>query len=388
MAKFRQLPEDFIVEEISDFDVKSSGKFKLYIVEKSGIESFYLISYISKKNNIHSQNIGVAGLKDKHAITKQYITIPSKYNIEETKESNLNITFVGFVDKEIKPGDLFGNKFVITVRDIKIGEIEGVTMKADTIKDLGVPNYFDSQRFGSVIHGEFIAKFIIKRDFESAVKIFLTSYQKSESKTTKDDKRLLLENWDDLSKLKVTTPVLKAVLDEYKKTGEFLFAYKKIPQNLRNMYVSAYQSYLWNECVKELIRQIEDKKKAYTIEYSCGTLLYYKTLNDEDKLKIPKSFQLIGPNMKMTELESKIINKLLTKEGLSLSDFDIKENTDNFFKPMSRDVIIYPTDFSISEPFLDELNDKGKKNHFKIMVSFGLPKGSYATVVTKRLFNQ
>ena len=50
--------------------------------------------------------------------------------------------------------------------------------------------------------------------------------------------------------------------------------------------------------------------------------------------------------------------------------------------------IVRPEQFKISEPKLDELNDKGKNNRFKIILSFIIPKGSYATIITKKLFNQ
>jgi tRNA(Glu) U13 pseudouridine synthase TruD len=50
-------------------------------------------------------------------------------------------------------------------------------------------------------------------------------------------------------------------------------------------------------------------------------------------------------------------------------------------------VIVKPAGFDMSLPEIDELNDKGKNNRFKVTLSFSLPKGSYATVVTKRVFN-
>ncbi|MCX6706832.1 MAG: tRNA pseudouridine(13) synthase TruD [Candidatus Woesearchaeota archaeon] len=86
--------------------------------------------------------------------------------------------------------------------------------------------------------------------------------------------------------------------------------------------------------------------------------------------------------------ERKIVEMILTKEDLYLDDFQIKKETGNFFKANNRPVIIRPAKFSISEPEVDELNNRPGKARFKITLSFELLKGSYATIVTKRLFGQ
>jgi tRNA(Glu) U13 pseudouridine synthase TruD len=84
--------------------------------------------------------------------------------------------------------------------------------------------------------------------------------------------------------------------------------------------------------------------------------------------------------------ERKIITSVLEKEGLTLSDFCIQEETGNFFKTRPRPVLLFPQQFSYDKPIQDELNSKGDLKRYKMKVSFMLPKGSYATVVTKRLF--
>ncbi|MFA6088686.1 MAG: tRNA pseudouridine(13) synthase TruD [Candidatus Woesearchaeota archaeon] len=389
MVKYKQVPEDFIVSEINEFEIKKNGDYRLYSIEKKSIESLFLISFIGKTCNIPSKDIGIAGLKDKHAITKQYLTIPRKYEINLPDEKNIIITFIGFVDKPITSGDLIGNEFQITVRDIKKGELDGIYQKAETIASLGVPNYYDSQRFGSVICGEFIAMYLIKKDYEFAVKIFMTASTRHEQQNLIAEKNFIYEHWKDFGKLTIGNPELSKIQDEYKKTGEFLFAYKRIPEKLRDLYISAYQSYIWNENLKQLLWKCIDKKRLYSIKYNIGSLTYFKSVSSDELSKLPKYFRTISHNMEFeNELEKEIIEKFLIKEGILLSDFNIHKATGNFFKTLSRDVLLFPTNFSISEPEVDELNDFGKNNLFKIQVSFTLPKGSYATVVTKRLFNQ
>ena len=329
--KLRQTIEDFKVEEVNTFSLQDAGKYKLYLLEKRGMESFALLAYLSRENKIPNSSFGIAGLKDKHAVTRQYLTVPSEYEIKTLNEKNFNINFLGFVKSAVKIGDLAGNRFEITARDIKKDEIPGMDKKALSLKTMGVPNYFDSQRFGSVIKNKFIARSVVKKDYEEAVRLFLTGYTRHEKASVKQEKRYILENWDNIRDLNIKNRLFVKITDEYKKTGSWLCAYRKIPCNLREMFALAYQSYLWNECVRGVLKCTLDKKKLYGVEYKLGELLFYKNITPEELKKIPETFKTIGPGIKPSEFEEKIINKVLSKEGVAINDFDIKKETETFF---------------------------------------------------------
>jgi tRNA pseudouridine13 synthase len=144
---------------------------------------------------------------------------------------------------------------------------------------------------------------------------------------------------------------------------------------------------LWNECVKELLKEVVDKKKLYSVEYSIGALLFYTSLSEQELQKILLTFQTISDTATFSDGEKQIIDHVLFKEGITLKNFAIESETGNFFKTRLRQVLLIPEDFTISKPVRDEINSKGNSQRFKIQVSFSLPKGSYATIVTKRLFN-
>ena len=387
--KLRQKPEDFIVEEINDFEIsRHQGSYKLYLLEKRGIETFFLLSYLSKNNNIPLNELGIAGMKDKHAKTRQYMTVPSKYNIKTLNEQNMKISFLGYVSKKLNLGDLKGNKFEITVRDLSGRDIEGIEAKAKSLESFGVPNYFDSQRFGSVINHNFIARYAIKKNYEQAVKIYLTQFTRHEKQSIKQEKRLIEKNWESLRELKVNSGSLRRIVGELKKTNNWLGAYKKIPFSLREMFNSAYQSYIWNECIKELMREKLPKSKIFKVKYNAGTLLFYKELNETEYSRLGKSFKTVCPEIKPSIAEKKALWKVLGREGISTDDFNIKNETGNFFAASEREVILKPSQLKISHPERDELNDKGKSRKFRITLFFSLPKGSYATLITKGIFGR
>jgi tRNA pseudouridine13 synthase len=386
--KLKQTPYDFVVEEITNIDIfKEKKDHAIFILEKQEMDTFEALRLISNNLLISLFEIGYAGLKDKHGLTKQYISIPTKYNITSKKIEKIKLEFVGYCNKKIKIGNLKGNKFTITVRNIQKGDTPGIYSRAKKISEIGVPNYFDSQRFGSVIHKEFIARDLIQKNYEQAVKIFLTKYLKTERKKIKDEKRKILASWNNFEKIDIKNNVFKSVINEYKKNKNWLEAYRKIPPNLRELFLNAYQSYLWNECLKEIFKRIVGKERLYHIDYNIGYLIFYKKLIDTEIKKIPITFQTISPFMKFSsDFEEEIINYVLSIENINLEDLNIEKETSNFFKTRKREVILKPQVFTISNLELDEINEKGKKNRYKIILSFILPKGSYATIVTKRLF--
>lgn len=387
--KLKQLPSDFIVEEIPNIQISNEKKaHSIYILEKTELDTFEAIHLISKKTNVPVFEIGYAGLKDKHAVTRQYISIPAHYSIQFKNTDKLKLFFVGYYDNKIQIGDLKGNNFRIVVRDIKFNKIDRVYEKIKSLSLFGVPNYFDSQRFGSVFNNEFIGKYLIKKNYEFAVKIFLTRYLKTEKITVKNEKRKILANWSKLENVSLKNNLFSKIINEYLTSKSWLEAYKKLPANIREIHVNAYQSYLWNECVKEIIRTCINGKKIYSVKYSVGSLYFYKDISSEEQLRIPSIFPTLSDKVKLTDFDNKIVSKVLSNEKIILQDLDIKSVTGNFFKTRKRTVIVKPENLEISAPEEDELNSINGKPQKKFTLSFSLPKGSYATIITKKIFNK
>ncbi len=379
--KLRQHVEDFKVEELAIHKIlQEKERYKIYLLEKRGMETLAMLRYLSKKNSIPSAAFGIAGLKDKHAHTRQYFTIPSEFEIKTLREENFTITFRGYLEKKIKAGDLTGNRFEIIIRELKKEETPKIKAAIDDLKKIGVPNYYDSQRFGSVVNNVFIARYLIKKDYEKAVKIFLTRYNKHENSGVKKEKDLIKKCWDNLANLDIQNKALSKIASAYKKTKSWLETYKQIPPRLRELFVSAYQSYLWNECIKIVLKKRIPKEKLCSSKYKAGKLFLYKNLNEEEYNKIPKTFKTIGNDTNFSKEEQHIADKVLRREGTKQPEFDI-QTTGNFFRTYERNVIVKPLEFSCSDFCADELNT----NREKVSLSFILPKGAYTTIIIKRL---
>ncbi|MDD2699255.1 MAG: tRNA pseudouridine(13) synthase TruD [Arcobacteraceae bacterium] len=147
---FVQNKYDFIVEEIPNRVFSGSGNYLILKIKKEWLSTWDLISEISEAFGIDEHKIGYAGLKDKNATTTQYISIPlikEKY-LKELNNRNIQILEVTKDKMGLSIGDLVGNKFTITLKDVQkesLDEIYGVLAK---IQKHGLPNYFGYQRFG------------------------------------------------------------------------------------------------------------------------------------------------------------------------------------------------------------------------------------------------
>ncbi len=129
--KLKQQPADFIVEEIPSFNTSSEkNEHTVFLLQKQEIDTFDAIRHIAKKLRISLFEIGYAGLKDKHALVRQYISIPTHYNKTDLNFDSLILSFVGYCQKKIKIGDLIGNRFTITVRDVSENEFADVSRRA------------------------------------------------------------------------------------------------------------------------------------------------------------------------------------------------------------------------------------------------------------------
>ena len=326
MYQIKTIPEDFIVNEVSNFNVQDKGQYIILRLKKENYNALDAVRIVAQKLRVLPKDIGFAGSKDKKAITEQLISVKIghhkeyldsklvKEKIERLELRNISLKFLGYASEPITLGDLVGNHFEIVVRNF-----DNLAFKTPG----QIINYFGEQRFGG--NNIDVGKSIIKKDFKQACKLI-------------DDQEV----------------------NEHlaRKKNDYVGAIRLIPKRLLRLYVNAYQSYLWNTLVGKIVKN--------------------KLAVDE----VP----LIGFGTELDGLPAelkKIIKIILEKENLELNDFIIKQIPNLSLEGSYRKVWMEVKDFKVLEKTDDELN-QGKK---KIKVSFTLPKGSYATVVVNGLFD-
>jgi len=151
VAKIRVAPEDFEVDEIDGFAASGSGEHLLLTIEKRGMNTAFAARRIAQWAGIAEAGIGYAGLKDRHALTRQRFSVhlprrqaPDPASLEG---DGLRVLDCQWHAKKLPRGALAGNRFTLTLRDVH-GERAAIEARLQRIVESGVPNYFGEQRFG------------------------------------------------------------------------------------------------------------------------------------------------------------------------------------------------------------------------------------------------
>lgn len=147
----RSCVDDFVVEEISRIKPAGEGSHLWLWVEKRSANTDWVAKELARVTDSVPRDVGYAGLKDRHAITRQWFSLPATTTTEENLE-NAVIEGVTILEshrhtRKLKRGTLDGNRFHLKIRQFK-GDEKETGQRLEQIRATGVPNYFGPQRFG------------------------------------------------------------------------------------------------------------------------------------------------------------------------------------------------------------------------------------------------
>lgn len=392
--KIKAEPEDFIVDEIADLPLLKKGDYVVYVMKKRDWNTVDALRALSKKLGVPFKDVAYGGKKDRHGLTTQFITVrrhgKNYGGVGAQIGLNENLTFspAGYMDRPMGPDLIMGNRFDITVRDLSDKEVEDAGSEIKSARSLGFTNYFDDQRFGSYAPRQgFIAEKIIKGHYNGALKIYLTHINPGDKGEEKERKRFLFDNWGKwavcLKKARTEFEDLAfnyLVLDP----KGFIPILQKIEREEMSLFFSAFQAYLWNKTVREVLRKFAgDNVKSY--KGIVGDYLFYAGQEGEEETYL-KGLLIPTPasNAVMPDgLTAGIYAEVLSSEGIKSAMFNNRKIRQAFFKSTERPAVVMPDGVSVKTGE-DELY-KGRK---KLGMTFNLPRGSYATMLVKRLFSK
>ena len=157
----RNVPDDFIVNEIQSFELSGTGEHAFLQIEKCSENTDYVARLLARFAGVRQRDVSYAGLKDRHARTRQWFSVwlPGKPDPdwEALNSETIKVIQATRHSKKLKRGSLAGNQFIIRIRDW-VGDKEILNQQLQAIKTESVPNYFGEQRFGR--EGANIAKAI------------------------------------------------------------------------------------------------------------------------------------------------------------------------------------------------------------------------------------
>ncbi len=151
-GQIKKEPEDFEVEEVPAYEPCGSGDHLFLWIEKREMGADYFVKQVAKRLGIDSREVGTAGLKDRHAVTRQMVSVPVtvEEKVGELDGDGIQVLQVNRHTNKLKTGHLHGNKFRVLIRDVTPdGPLENtVSAVLAEIERQGMPNFYGPQRFG------------------------------------------------------------------------------------------------------------------------------------------------------------------------------------------------------------------------------------------------
>lgn len=150
-ARIRSTPEDFVVEELLDLEFTGDGEHDWLWVEKTGANTHWVAGRLARYAGIPERDVGYAGLKDRHAVSRQWFSVRRAGEPDWTAfdAEGVRLLQVCRHRRKLKRGAHRGNRFTIVLRgDGLASEKEALDRRLSAIGASGVPNYFGEQRFG------------------------------------------------------------------------------------------------------------------------------------------------------------------------------------------------------------------------------------------------
>jgi tRNA pseudouridine13 synthase len=143
-------PQDFEVEELPAYEPSGSGDHLYLWVEKTGVGPEYFVRQVAQRLNVPAAAVGTAGLKDRHAVTRQWVSVPKEAepHLPRLDGDGIKLLSASRHTNKLKAGHLRGNRFRVLVRDADPAKAEHVGPVLDRVRELGLPNYYGPQRFG------------------------------------------------------------------------------------------------------------------------------------------------------------------------------------------------------------------------------------------------
>jgi tRNA pseudouridine13 synthase len=143
-------PEDFQVDEVPLYAASVKGEHQYIHVRKRLLTTPELVRRLARACGVQERDIGYAGLKDKYAVTTQWLSLASKVAISPALELGPGVEILAVTrhDNKLRTGHLLGNRFGITLLGVAADALERAQAIAARLKEEGLPNYFGVQRFG------------------------------------------------------------------------------------------------------------------------------------------------------------------------------------------------------------------------------------------------
>ena len=445
----RRQPSDFLVIERPSAALLAAlvagrtgaATHAVYELKKESLGTPEAVQQFGKAIGVGGGKVDYAGLKDKHARTKQLVSAPLE-RADVPREVNgrgWSAVLKGWSERGITAAEIDGNRFEIVVRDLSKQQSTEMGMRAGRLameevkegsdeasetragkpvpledntggtpvaRNLVILNYFGAQRFGSARHGAgFLAPLLMRGEFEGALKLSIGTPARKDTGKTREFSRMCATHWGQWKKLAAELPRCpeRRAIETLAAGGSFAKAFEQLPSFTQQMSVEAYQSHIWNSAARRIAERMAAeftqrwqreggdeaaKKTAFRpvaplrADDEFGVMLF-PTARMVDPTWRAVVMPVLGPKTELAAPWGSAAAEALKEEGIKQEDLRIPGMRRPFFGEADRPLFVTAEGFEMTDPEKDDLTPGGKK--VKRTVRFSLGRGAYATVVLRAL---
>lgn len=253
--------EDFRVEEIPLVRPSGKGRHAFFKVEKIGITTRTAVERVARWMGVHPGLIGFAGMKDSLAVCMQWMSLEraDERRLRAFRNRNVRVVDVAWHGQKLMIGQLLGNRFRVRVRGVGKAEFPKAQAILDVLDRRGVPNYFGQQRFGLRGDNDLLGETLIRGRWDLFIQLFLGRPQDGDAPEFRTARHAFDQG--DFQRAMRAWP--RQCTDPRKALSAFMKRHKPkdavavVDKRLRRLFLSAFQSRLFNDVLAVRIQSID-----------------------------------------------------------------------------------------------------------------------------------
>lgn len=257
-------PDDFLVEEQPLYRSCGRGEHVYLLIEKTSLTTTDVVRDLARVFRVGRNDIGYAGLKDKHAIVRQHFSVwlPDRDDemqcIQRLADRRLlKVLWSDRHTNKLRRGHHGGNRFVIRIRNVQPTDALKAKRIVDRLYAQGVPNFVGEQRFGYRQHNHLLGRLLLQGEYQAMLDEMLgrpldtdpPNMQKGRAAYDRRDYEKALKHWPKhlcfdrqaLDALRQGRDAKQSVMAIYRSQREFL--------------ISALQSVMFNSVLDRRLRE-------------------------------------------------------------------------------------------------------------------------------------
>jgi tRNA pseudouridine13 synthase len=382
----KQRAEDFFVQEIPLYEPAGQGEHVYCEIERIGITTFDAVDRLAKALGVDPREIGYAGLKDAHAISRQVFSIRgvTEAAVMDLHLLDMSVKWAARHGNKLRLGHLRGNRFAVKIRQVNPTDVVKLAPLVRRLETHGMPNYFGEQRFGRRGNNQMLGAALIRGDDAAVMTLLLGGADAAIDDPRQRAAREAFDRNDLETSMKLwprSGGMERRVLARLIKSRSPAVAVRAVDQRIRRLWVSALQSELFNQAVALRIGSLDRVLAGDLAEkHENGAVFRVEDPAAEqprcDAFEISATGPLIGYRMTLPAGEPlEMEQRIFAAHGLSPTDFRAAGR--HKVKGARRALRARPSEVELS----GGVDEHGPY----ITVAFTLPAGSFATTFLREL---